>query len=375
MLEIVRWRCAVLARFSSSVLRVSSSAWSWRTLGTPLGTLYRGREGMWAWLLHRITGVAIFFFLLVHILDTALVRLAPEAYNQVIGMYHTPIMAIGEAGIVAAVTLHALNGIRIILMDAFPWGARYQRRMFYGVLALFVLVMAVFLPIHFAHAFARVYDHDWHANSSAPLIETRALFTYLAMVLAPIPSLTKRNPSDGSYRHSAARTLRVAAGEEDRRISKTQQVLNPNSRNYLNNVLRRGTFSRNFRETAGWLFMRGSGILLLVLVAGHLITNLMMGDGVRQINFAFVAGKWASPFWQTWSLLLLLLALIHGANGVRTLIDDYATAAPARLVLKSLLYLATAVMALLGLLVIFTLDPCPPGAAPHLVPNFCHVGG
>src|SRR5690349_3349427 len=50
----------------------------------PAGTVYRGREGMWSWVLHRITGVAIYFFLLVHILDTALVRLSPEAYNAVI---------------------------------------------------------------------------------------------------------------------------------------------------------------------------------------------------------------------------------------------------------------------------------------------------
>ena len=58
----------------------------------PGGTLYRGREGMWSWVLHRITGVAIFFFLLVHILDTALVRVSPEAYNAVIGTYQTPIL-------------------------------------------------------------------------------------------------------------------------------------------------------------------------------------------------------------------------------------------------------------------------------------------
>ena len=51
----------------------------------PRGTLYRGREGMWSWVLHRITGVAIFFFLLVHILDTALIRVSPEAYDAVIG--------------------------------------------------------------------------------------------------------------------------------------------------------------------------------------------------------------------------------------------------------------------------------------------------
>ncbi|MGA7149561.1 MAG: succinate dehydrogenase, cytochrome b556 subunit, partial [Microbacterium sp.] len=59
-------------------------------LKRPVGTLYRGREGMWSWVLHRITGVAIFFFLLVHILDTSLVRISPEGYNVVISAYKTP---------------------------------------------------------------------------------------------------------------------------------------------------------------------------------------------------------------------------------------------------------------------------------------------
>lgn len=63
----------------------------------PGGTLYRGNEGMWSWVLHRITGVAIFFFLLVHVLDTALVRVSPEAYNAVMHTYKTPIMGLGEA--------------------------------------------------------------------------------------------------------------------------------------------------------------------------------------------------------------------------------------------------------------------------------------
>ena len=76
----------------------------------PVGTLYRGREGMWSWVLHRITGVAIFFFLLVHILDTTLIRSSPEAYDAVIGTYKTPIMGLGEAALVAAIGLHASTG-------------------------------------------------------------------------------------------------------------------------------------------------------------------------------------------------------------------------------------------------------------------------
>ena len=58
---------------------------------------------MWSWVLHRITGVAIFFFLLVHVLDTALIRLSPEAYDAVIGTYKNPIMGIGEVFLVAAI--------------------------------------------------------------------------------------------------------------------------------------------------------------------------------------------------------------------------------------------------------------------------------
>ena len=83
----------------------------------PGGTLYRGNEGMWSWVLHRITGVAIFFFLLVHVLDTALVRVSPEAYNAVMGVYKTPLMGLGEAVLVGAIVFHAYNGIRIILVD------------------------------------------------------------------------------------------------------------------------------------------------------------------------------------------------------------------------------------------------------------------
>jgi len=83
----------------------------------PGGTLYRGREGMWSWVLHRITGIGIYFFLLVHVLDTALVRVSPEAYNAVIGAYQTPLMGVAELLWLLAIVFHALNGLRIILVD------------------------------------------------------------------------------------------------------------------------------------------------------------------------------------------------------------------------------------------------------------------
>lgn len=112
------------------------------------GTLYRGHEGMWSWVAHRVTGIAIFFFLLVHVLDTAMVRVSPEAYNAVMSIYKNPIMGLGEAVLVAAIVYHAFNGIRIILVDFWKGGARNQRGMLWGVLALWVIVMILFLIRH-----------------------------------------------------------------------------------------------------------------------------------------------------------------------------------------------------------------------------------
>lgn len=114
----------------------------------PAGTLYRGREGMWSWVLHRITGTAIFFFLLVHILDTSLIRISPEAYDAVIGTYKTPIMGLGEVALVAAIGLHALNGLRIILIDMFSWGPRAQKAMFWIAIALWLVLLLGFVPRH-----------------------------------------------------------------------------------------------------------------------------------------------------------------------------------------------------------------------------------
>ena len=112
----------------------------------PAGTVYRGHEGMWSWVLHRITGVAIFFFLLVHVLDTALVRISPQTYDGVIATYKNPIMGLGELFLVAAIVFHAFNGLRIILIDFWSVGTKHQRAMFWIVLGLWAVVMAGFAP-------------------------------------------------------------------------------------------------------------------------------------------------------------------------------------------------------------------------------------
>ena len=111
-------------------------------------------------------------------------------------------------------------------------------------------------------------------------------------------------------------------------------------------------------ERWGWLYMRISGVLLLVLIFGHLIINLVMNGGITQISFAFVAGKWADPFWKIWDGLMLWLALIHGTNGMRTLVNDYAERPFIRKSLNVSLVVVCVALIVLGTLVITTFDPC-----------------
>ncbi|PDQ35732.1 MAG: succinate dehydrogenase [Candidatus Lumbricidophila eiseniae] len=126
-------------------------------------------------------------------------------------------------------------------------------------------------------------------------------------------------------------------------------------------------------EKWGWVYMRISGVILLVLIFGHLFANLMVGEGVKAIDFGFVGGKWANPFWQWWDVLMLWLALIHGANGMRTLVNDYSKPGTLQKVMKIALVASAAILIALGTLVVFAFDPCPAGAGADLVPSFCNA--
>lgn len=111
-------------------------------------------------------------------------------------------------------------------------------------------------------------------------------------------------------------------------------------------------------EKWGWIYMRFSGIILVVLIFGHLFVNLVAGEGVKAIDFAFVAGKLANPFWIVWDTLLLWLALIHGANGMRTIVNDYANGPRLRKLLLGAIGISTAILLIMGTLVLTTFDPC-----------------
>ena len=124
-------------------------------------------------------------------------------------------------------------------------------------------------------------------------------------------------------------------------------------------------------EKYGWLYMRASGVILIVLIFGHLFANLYLGEGIKAIDFAFVGGKWADPFWKVWDVSMLWLAMIHGTNGMRTIVNDYTSRESVRKTLVVTLWAVCGALVVLGTLVVFTFDPCPAGAAAELLPSFC----
>ena len=107
----------------------------------PVRSIYRGDPGMWSWVMHRISGVTVFFFLFVHVLDTALVRVSSHAYNEVVDTYKNPFVGLMELALVALVLFHGLNGVRIMLIDFWSKGPRYQRLMLWIVLGVWFVVM------------------------------------------------------------------------------------------------------------------------------------------------------------------------------------------------------------------------------------------
>ena len=105
-------------------------------------SLYKGDPGMLNWVLHRISGVTIFFFLFVHVLDTAVIRINPTAYDEVLATYKTPLVGLLEIALVMAILFHALNGVRVILVDFWSKGVQYQKAMSIAVWTIFVITGA-----------------------------------------------------------------------------------------------------------------------------------------------------------------------------------------------------------------------------------------
>ena len=105
----------------------------------PTSTPYRGKQGQWAFIFHRITGFGVFLFLMLHVVDVSLTN-NPKLYNDVHALYGNVVFRVFEVGLLFGLLYHALNGLRIILIDFFPEGIHADRAMF--AIVVFITVAA-----------------------------------------------------------------------------------------------------------------------------------------------------------------------------------------------------------------------------------------
>lgn len=103
---------------------------------------YEVRTGMFSWLLHRITGVGISLFLGLHLWTQTKMYAGPEAFNAVMEFYKHPLAKAGEILLMGAIIFHALNGLRIVIID-FAEGARHHKKLFWGAMAASAVLFAV----------------------------------------------------------------------------------------------------------------------------------------------------------------------------------------------------------------------------------------
>ncbi|MGQ9463657.1 MAG: succinate dehydrogenase, cytochrome b556 subunit [Candidatus Fervidibacter sp.] len=275
---------------------------------------YRGDPSMWAWLLHRLTGVGIFVFLLVHVVDTALIGWGRDLYDTLVRLYHHPVFRVGEILLFGAVLFHGLNGLRVVVMDFIPSTTSYQRQMLAGVVALFLLT---FIP-----AGLIMVGQMLHGGESLSVLESVSdLKAWLPTLIVAIATLSVYTPTFN--------------------LTRPQLSIKPTGG----------------LEFYGWLFIRVSGVLLIFLVLGHLVVMHLMESGVNRVNYDFIAQRLTTPFWRTYDFVLLVLAVGHGTWGMRNVLLDYIHRPLPRLVALSLLYTASGIVVVLGAIVLFTFQP------------------
>ncbi len=270
---------------------------------------YRGKIGQWSWVLHRITGLGVLFFLTLHVIDTSWSVFYPALYVEAIATYQTPLFTIGEFALVAAVVYHALNGVRIVIFDYRPRWWKYQQRAAIWVLGLSVILLIPTFIIMFSDVLA-FYGSNGHVlglirvlTAQLRFIAGFAVAIIAALVFAGITTLI--NPARPQTGRPHASRL----------------------------------------EKFWWSFMRVSGVIILPLVFGHLIMQHLI-QGVFNITSAnhavvgttftnvtgtsveYIADRWKMLFagvaiWRVYDVALLALAVIHGFNGLRYVLTDY----------------------------------------------------
>ena len=108
------------------------------------GLKYKGREGQWAWILHRVAGLGVLLFLVLHIFDIFLIGFGRATFEDLLFLYHSPLGRLFEVFLIFGVLFHAINGLRIIILDFWPDLMEHQQRLVWLTVIVFLVI---FLPV------------------------------------------------------------------------------------------------------------------------------------------------------------------------------------------------------------------------------------
>ena len=119
-------------------------------------------------------------------------------------------------------------------------------------------------------------------------------------------------------------------------------------------------------EAAAWYFNRISAIGLFFLVILHLIFNHVTTD-VSCTSYQLIAARYANPYWRVYDWLMLTLALLHGMNGLRVVVDDYVGTQVWRVRILWLLIMLTLVLFMIGTVTLITFQPVAGSLGPNCI--------
>jgi succinate dehydrogenase / fumarate reductase cytochrome b subunit len=254
------------------------------------GMIYWGGTGMLTWLLHRISGIAVVYFLTLHIYEALQLFGGPEAYNEATVAYKQPWFRPFEVALILAVTYHALNGLRVSMFDLFPKTTKYHRRVFMIGVVVFVLVALAISFVMLRPLIGMPLGDIFKVESTSSLI-------YALVIVLPValPVLYL------AWRGSGLATGPMIVSQSSSRPAPTTSQF----------------------ERAMWSFMRLSGFIMIILVFAH-ITLMHFINDIEQITGQFVFDRFAAmPAWAWIDLAILFFAWLHGLNGLRIVLTDY----------------------------------------------------
>lgn len=302
------------------------------------GLRYGGGIGQWSWLIHRLTGLGILFFLIIHVIDTFLVVVTPAWYDHTVAMYGGIwfdgqyyvllrwFFRFSELGLIASVVFHAVNGLGVILYDFWSKGTSHRKGILKGVQIVFAIIM---IPTTFFVLYP-LSQTPKHMEASPAHNAAQASVSVSTVATTSLPStFTPSNAPRTATLFFATMGVAVVWMGALTFVPPGGTKVKPASG----------------MELRAWYFMRISGLLLVFLAVGHLFIMHIVNN-VETINYAFIAGRWEAkgilgPLWRIWDFSLIALAVIHGFNGLRQVAFEYVTRPGRRVLVGTLIWAAT----------------------------------